>query len=176
MSVKYIGDTHLFDNYALEWRPQYTTMDDYADLLIRKWNERTSPDDTVIHVGDIGLYCKKTLEVMHELNGHLVLVLGNHDIEWGDKVYTCGLFQGVFRYITQKGLYICHKPDAEVAKDTYYIHGHHHTYATLNMQVAWQSYIQDAYRLNCAADLIGNRPLTLNELIVCKEELILNGR
>lgn len=177
MSIRYIADTHLYDSYSWEWRVDFDDFDSYANTLIEKWNYRVPADDTVILVGDIGTYCRRTLDVLGELRGKKVLVLGNHDIQWGDNVYTCGVFQGVYKSLMQNGLYVVHKPD-EIPDNWqgYAIHGHHHTYNTLNMQQAFTQYVQDTYRLNCAADLINNTPLTLNELIINKERMILSRR
>ena len=177
MQIRYIADTHLYDNYSWEWRTKYDGFDAYAEDLIRKWNETVrNDDDLTIHVGDIGTYCPRTLEVLRELRGRKALILGNHDINWEDKVYTCGIFQGVYSIFRMDNLVLCHNPDTQHLDNEYLIHGHHHGYDTFNMQKALIAYLQDTYRLNCAADLIGNRPLTLNELIICKEDMILSRR
>ena len=49
--------------------------------LIRRWNSVVKPNDTVIHLGD---FCFSRGEKNHDyyqnqLNGHMVLVKGNHD-------------------------------------------------------------------------------------------------
>jgi calcineurin-like phosphoesterase family protein len=49
--------------------------------IIRRWNERVKPNDTVIHMGDFGfLKGEKNFEYYRQqLNGNLVLFKGNHD-------------------------------------------------------------------------------------------------
>ena len=49
--------------------------------IIRRWNERVKPHDTVIHLGDFGfLRGDRNQEYyLSQLNGNLVLVAGNHD-------------------------------------------------------------------------------------------------
>jgi len=50
--------------------------------IIRRWNERVKPDDTVFHLGD---FCFKEKDgkdfnyYRNQLNGRLVLICGNHD-------------------------------------------------------------------------------------------------
>lgn len=49
--------------------------------LIKRWNEVISKEDTVFHLGDFAFggaeIWNKTLP---RLNGHIVLILGNHKI------------------------------------------------------------------------------------------------
>lgn len=172
MSIKYIADTHLFDSSSLLWRTTYLGLDDYANELIRSWNEYTKEDDIVIHAGDVGEQCERTKEVLRELKGRKVLVLGNHDVECGYIKWPEDIFQGVYWRLANNGVYITHKPEDLPTNYSYIVHGHHHTYEGVSMLAAYNQYVRDTYRLNCAADLIGNRPLTLNELIICKEKLI----
>ena len=62
------------------------------DVLIRNWNSRVKPEDTVIHNGD---FCFKNTpggkegegavgvnagDWIKRLNGHIVFVRGNHDM------------------------------------------------------------------------------------------------
>lgn len=170
--IKFIADLHIYDLYSRDWRFDYPDVDMYANHLIGSWNSFTDPDDTVIIAGDIGHYCHKTIEVLRNLNGNLILVVGNHDLTWGKNLYTCGVFKGVHNFIQLDNVYIQHIPDETTLKTTFYIHGHHHTYETPGMQRALKQYARDTYRLNCAADLIEHRPRTLQELILSKELLI----
>lgn len=57
----------LFDNVEL--------VDDYMKL---KWNQIVRRDDTVYHLGDVAMN-EKSLEVVKELNGKKILILGNYD-------------------------------------------------------------------------------------------------
>ncbi len=169
MSVKYIADLHLFDTYSLDWRTG--TLESYAKQLTDIWNETVSPNDTVIVVGDIGFNCSKTIEMIRNLKGEKVLVVGNHDILWYKTIQESFVFKAMYNYMHQDGVLIKHitreKPD-----NSYFIHGHHHTYMHPNMRQCLIDYARDTYRLNCAADLINNKPSTLQELILKKEILL----
>ena len=87
MSMRYIADLHLYDLYCWDWRNQFDKdfrkMNDY---LIEHWNSVCSRDDKIIIAGDVGNCCEATFDVLHELNGMKILVLGNHDTTWGYNV------------------------------------------------------------------------------------------
>ena len=172
MRYKYISDLHLFDNYSFDWRPQYNSLTDFADELLSNWNVNVDPSDTIIIVGDIGHYCPRTVEVLQNLTGIKILVKGNHDLLWGRNLYDLGIFAGVHDYINLNGIHIQHIPDESVNHSSYYIHGHHHRYDMPGMYNALKAYYRDTYRLNCCTDLIGNKPVTLQELIVSKELML----
>lgn len=172
MSVKYISDSHLFDVYSLGWRDDYT-LEQYAKYFTYHYNHSVDDDDIVIWVGDIGYCCEKTKQLIRELNGKKVLVLGNHDNLWGNDVYDRTLFQGVYRSIDHGGIHVQHIPDFDV-KCTYFIHGHHHRYDLPGMYNALKAYQQTSRMLNCSADLTNCRPMTLAELITNKELVLEN--
>lgn len=169
MDFRYIADLHLYDLDSLGWRPEFPTLDAYAENLIESWNAFTDPNDVVILNGDIGQYCPRTISVLKELKGTKILVLGNHDIAWGNAVYSCGVFDGVHNCIASNNIYVQHIPEQIHMYYTYFIHGHHHRYDTPGMLPALQAYVRDTCRLNCAADLNNHRPCTIQELIVNKE-------
>lgn len=173
MQYKYLSDLHLYDSYSVDWRPQYKSLDDYATVLINEWNKFTNPDDIVIVVGDVGYYCPRTIDVLSHLNGHKILVLGNHDVTWGDNVRTCGVFEGIHDSLYFNGTVVKHIPDYVYGSGYfYYIHGHHHSYDSMSMRPHLLQYASDTCRYNCAADMNNNHPCTLQELILNKELLL----
>ena len=172
MQVKYISDLHLYDSYSLDWRSDFRTLDEIANHIVESWNAFTAPDDIVIVVGDIGFCCPKTIDVLNKLNGRKILVKGNHDVDWGEKLYTCGVFSGVHDYIDNNGIYVQHIPDENTIARQYFVHGHHHRYDMPGMQRKLEQYARDTYRLNCAADLLDFHPQTITELILTKEVLL----
>lgn len=176
MQIRYIADLHLHDIYAWDWRKQYdNNFDIFNTRLIDNWNARCVDEDITIIAGDVGTCCDATFDVLKELKGNKVLVIGNHDIVWGDNLYRRDLFAGTHEYIERNGVYVQHSPkipDIYRTRNNYFVHGHHHTYDTLKMQLARREYFNDVCRLNCAADLIGLTPRTLSELIVIKEQLM----
>ena len=50
------------------------------EMLVKNWNETVSPDDVVVHCGDVALGpIRDSLEYIRRLNGYKILVTGNHD-------------------------------------------------------------------------------------------------
>lgn len=174
MDYKFIADTHLYDDYSLEWRDYlHMSLDDYAEMLVDNWNYFTHDEDIVLLDGDIGHYCERTLRTLRRLKGTLILVVGNHDSDWGTEIYHCGIFKGIHVQVTlNSDVHVQHKPefsDAMIQRYKYLIHGHHHRYDMPNMQMKLSQYANNGKQLNCAADLNNHRPCTLQELILNKE-------
>lgn len=173
MQYKYISDLHLYDVYSTDWRSSFKSLDHYASSLIDSWNTTTKDDDIVIIVGDIGHYCPRTVEVYKRLKGQKVLVVGNHDLSWGEKLFTSKIFTGVYDQLAADDMFIKHVPDDDITqKYPIFIHGHHHRYDMPNMLHSLQQYASDTNRFNCAADINNNRPCTLQELMLNKELLL----
>ena len=171
MQLKYISDLHLYDVASLWWRPNFSTLDSYADNLLYTWNSTVEDEQLVIIVGDLGTVCPKSISVLEQLKGKKVLVIGNHDTPWLSVLHNNPMFQGLYQEISGNGIVVRHIPDDQM-HDTYFIHGHHHRYDMPGMHQALQQYIRDTRRLNCSADQLRNKPMTIGELITNKEELI----
>lgn len=83
MKILIISDTHFGHKLIKE-----EMGEDFEELIIKRWNERVRPIDTVIHLGDFSLgkfkdysLSDSVLMWRNQLNGTLVLVRGNHDNE-----------------------------------------------------------------------------------------------
>ena len=64
---------------AYENRP-WINVDAMNWGLINNWNNKVSTDDKVFVLGDVGFCGKeKMTELVSKLNGHKILVMGNHD-------------------------------------------------------------------------------------------------
>ena len=94
-----ISDTHFGHRDIMGYcnRP-FADTKEMDELMIERWNEVVGKDDVVIHLGDFGLASKEYLtEVVSRLNGHKILVLGNHDEE-SEQYYRDLGFETVSRY------------------------------------------------------------------------------
>ncbi len=72
-----ISDTHFFHENIGKYcnRPEH-----WQELIIKNWNDRVSPDETILHLGDFALGKKSHFELLTGiLNGRLLLIQGNHD-------------------------------------------------------------------------------------------------
>ncbi len=78
----FIADTHFGDSRIIgyENRP-FESVQEMDKILIEKWNEIVTVEDTVYVLGDFSSYndIKKDRELINCLNGDKVLVIGNHD-------------------------------------------------------------------------------------------------
>lgn len=78
----YTSDTHFFHKKILEFCPQRVGLDAETmnNAIVSEWNAVVGKNDTVYHLGDFSLgKSEETKQMIQRLNGHKVLVLGNHD-------------------------------------------------------------------------------------------------
>jgi len=132
----FIGDTHFFHKNIINYanRPFPPTPEGVIEMntcMVNNWNSKVQKEDRVFHVGDVGLnYNKRILqEIVTHLNGHKILIMGNHDtrekISWWRDVG----FEEVYPYpiIYKKWYIISHEPVFLNEKIPYVnIHGHIH--------------------------------------------------
>lgn len=82
MVIWLTSDTHFSHQRILELgqgRP-FESVFEHNEMLIKNWNYRVSPDDTVYHLGDVALGpWPNGLNCVKRLNGYKILVPGNHD-------------------------------------------------------------------------------------------------
>lgn len=128
-----ISDTHFMHEKIIGFasRPYRNATEMDVDL-IRRWNNRVKPEDTVYHLGDVGMTKGELLAgILARLNGKKILTVGNHDksakrmMEFGF-TFAC---EGI-RLIpdgTHRTVYLTHKPLAELPVGVdYVLHGHIH--------------------------------------------------
>lgn len=81
-----IADTHLTHEGVCKFngvdgnklRP-FDDVNEMDELIIERWNKKVRPQDKVYMLGDV-VIARKNLPKLDRLNGHKVLVKGNHDI------------------------------------------------------------------------------------------------
>lgn len=86
MSLYAIADLHLSlsTNKPMNIFPGW---DDHVERLKKNWQETVSPDDVVVVPGDISWAisldeAKADFDFINHLNGHKVILKGNHDYWW----------------------------------------------------------------------------------------------
>ncbi len=93
----FTSDSHFCHEAIIRFcnRP-FSSVEEQDKILINNWNSVVGPEDTVFHLGD---FCfggfPKWKEIRNQLNGHIILILGNHDA----KNRTAGIDQ-LFDYVT----------------------------------------------------------------------------
>src|SRR5579859_2315933 len=77
MKTFLISDTHL--NHA-KIATYCDRPENFTELILKRWNERVRPEDTVIHLGDVAIGPRQLIAPqIRLLNGIKILVRGNHD-------------------------------------------------------------------------------------------------
>lgn len=155
-----IGDTHFGHENIIEYteRP-YSSVGEMNEQLVRNWNEKVKPHDTVIHLGDVRHHPDphSTAWWFDHLNGEILLVRGNHDGDVGQNatvstVNSCTIKHGRYEF------YVEHQP---VGANCWQIHGHAHN----NDMVTYPFIHPGAQRVNVSVELIGYEPLRMDRLV-----------
>lgn len=119
-----ITDTHFdHDNIGVYCdRP-----DGWMKKIIDNWKRLVQPEDIVIHLGDVQVGRRQNLcEIIKDLPGHKVLVLGNHDKK-SPSWYASNGFEIAVTAMVYKGVTLTHKPSEVLFTGTdINIHGHVH--------------------------------------------------
>lgn len=155
-----ISDNHFNHQNIIEFenRPFNSTqeMDEY---MIDQWNAVVDKNDTVYHLGDfsMGLSVEDMRCLVSMLNGHIILIRGNHD-----RYGTAKLLKAGFKEVINKRLIIgqyilTHRPileDSEYA-ELINIHGHIHSRNKEN---------SDKF-INVSVEQVGYEPIRLDSII-----------
>lgn len=174
----YIADWHYGHKNVIAYdnRP-FRTVEDMNETLIKRWNDAVSKDDTVYVLGDM-FWCKNSqaIEVIDQLNGHKILVRGNHD---SDHSKFLSKFDRVEDYMEVKdegrNVVLCHYPIPcfkNHYKGWYHLYGHVHSSFEANMMehhkyLMEELYLQPCKMFNVGAmmEYIDYTPRTLDEII-----------
>ena len=101
-NVFFTSDTHFnhFNIIKSCGRP-YNDENEMNEALINNWNAVTNEDSVIFHLGDFawGTF-KKWKEVRDRLNGHIILIKGNHD--WKNGPQSEEQESELFDYVTQQ--------------------------------------------------------------------------
>lgn len=102
--------------------------ENFTELILKRWNERVRPGDTVIHLGDVAIGSRQHIEKqIRLLNGRKILIRGNHDLRsscswWMDHGFDFACDAMIFR-----GCWLTHHPSNFLPpKSELNIHGHLH--------------------------------------------------
>lgn len=149
----FTSDTHFFHEQLVGVNDfsnrDFIDAEDMNETIIRNWNTRVNADDIVYHLGDIAMLhtrpakvaYQRIFEVLNQLNGHLILIKGNHDsrdlFKYLDKHnYIYGnrpKFEfhdvGVLIKMNHRQYYLTHYPlMLGIVKQIINLHGHLHRY------------------------------------------------
>lgn len=179
----YIADCHFGHRNVINFdhRP-YSTIEEMDDDMIKKWNSKVGPNDTVYVLGDFVWvtnenYLKNTVK---KLKGKKILIKGNHDRIHSKNV--ASLFSEIVPYkeISDEGfnLYLSHYFIPLYNKHYYdnniLLYGHSHNTKEADLEEEMKKFIlskgipHESY--NVGACWLNYEPCTLKEIFD------LNGR
>ena len=162
MTKYLISDLHLGHEAIIRHcdRP-FADVDEMNETLIDNWTSVVDTDDIVVFLGDLGRFAEETSlrRWIDELSGRVIFVEGNHD---SPDPYVGGLNTHRHYELSHGDRTFCctHDPaDVPRSWDGWTLHGHHHD--------------DDAYpfvdpvsrRVNLSVEVIGYRPLRLDDLL-----------
>lgn len=155
-----IGDLHFGDKSILKLeRTQFKTVEEMNMFLIQKWNSVVTDADTVFVNGDLFGYCGADYieDVIQQLKGKIVLIVGNHDVDLVDAYRKAGI--EVITYpILYNGYYIVSHEPLFVCETSPYINIYAHVHSN-------PSYKDVSCRSMCiSADRINYTPIPFSEI------------
>jgi calcineurin-like phosphoesterase family protein len=150
----FTSDTHFFHKELLKDRDfaprDFPNIEAMHATMIKNWNERITDRDMVYHLGDIALNFvrpekaahQQVLDLLNQLNGHLVFIKGNHDSQSLFKFLDANnyLVQGKPKFqfhsvgtiikLNHRQLIMSHYPIMlGIVKQVINLHGHIHHYS-----------------------------------------------
>lgn len=100
MKTLFTSDLHFgHENIiSMDKRP-FVSVDEMNEELIRRWNGKVEPDDTVYILGDMfwKSYTDNAPNIIKRLNGQKILIKGNHDTFISNRV-AAGLLSDIKDY------------------------------------------------------------------------------
>lgn len=168
--IFFISDTHFGHANALIFKRKdgtplrsFSCVEEMDEHMVEKWNSVVKPHDRVYHCGDVVIN-KKSLNILHRLNGKKVLIMGNHDI-FGHAAYL-EHFEDIraYKVMPKEGIIASHIP---VHTDSLYrfptnIHGHLHAEKVPDLTNLHKA---DSRYVNVSVESINYTPLHLDEIL-----------
>lgn len=159
-----VSDTHFGHANIIKYcnRP-FKDADEMDWHMVDQWNKVVKPTDKVYHLGDVymGLKPDRITHILHCLNGHKRLILGNHD-NGKDQVLQRSFDKvSVWRMFPEFGLLLTHVPVHLSAlnrgenKSLKNVHGHIH-----------QNKSPEGPYFNACVEQINYTPINIDELRV----------
>lgn len=186
MANYYISDLHLGHSNVIRFdnRP-FENIDEMETEIIRRWNERVTPQDTVYIIGDFSWKTSNSwIPVLKQLKGRKVLIRGNHDPKRIDGKLA-KMFDDVkdYKEISDNGrsVCMCHFPillyNHSHSPNSYMLCGHVHNTKENDWLEKWRSEIRknrilvgdgnhgNIINVGCMMPYMDYTPRTLDELI-----------
>ena len=131
--IYFIADTHFNHNNIIQYcdRP-FKSVGEMNAIMIYNWNRKVQPTDIIYMLGDFALGKREIqdfTQLVQSLNGHKILILGNHDHLTKAKYLQAG-FEGVYNTFTfdyeEQTFNLTHHPQIAISPNKFYLFGHVH--------------------------------------------------
>lgn len=155
MKLFVIADTHFGHGKIIEYESRpYEKVEAMDADLIGRWNATVGENDFVLHLGDFSLHgAEKTREIIRQLKGQKMLILGNHDQSRSKSFWLKAGFIQVFKNPLELGnLIFSHEPLKNPGKVNF--HGHLHGQKV-------DPEFNDAWHRCVSVELINYKPLLI---------------
>ena len=164
------ADTHFGHDRDFIYKPRgFSNILEHDQKIINNWNETISVNDTVYHLGDMILGADKShgIECLSKLNGHIILIIGNHDSQNKLELYKLLPNVEILGYATileEKNwhFFLSHYPtlvgnfDDNAHTKNFCLHGHTHS------EDKWQYFQSRCY--NICLDAHELKPVKISKI------------
>lgn len=162
-----VSDTHFFHKNIIKYcRRPYDSLEEMSEGLIENWNSVVGKNDEVFHLGDFSfdsVKIEKSEEILSRLNGHKILIKGNHD---NHKLIRSPLWDGIYETlklkVDNKIFILCHFPFESwdhQAHGSFHLHGHTHT----PKEKLFNYYKRN--RMDCGVDAWNYTPTSFQDIL-----------
>ena len=165
MTIFFTSDTHWGHSRVIQYsnRP-FANIDEMDEQLIKNWNSKVQPNDTVYHLGDFAFHREDQIfKILSRLNGKIHLIVGNHDKQIIKNSQLQKQFQSISNYcelkIDNQFIVMCHYPMLSWNKShhgSWMLHGHCHG----SIQHPWNGKLLDV-----GTDPMKYFPISFDKLI-----------
>lgn len=162
--IYFSSDHHFFDKGILRRKDKqgnlqrnFNDITEHNNHVIKQHNQTVKPSDTIYLLGDI-CFDENKLNIVSQLNGNKILVLGNHDKFNSLSYLNNGIqkIQGAIKLkYNHKRFILTHIPISEYCFDNYAlnIHGHLHNKT-----------LRDKRYVNVCMERINYIPISIDEV------------
>lgn len=128
------SDLHFFHKNILKFfrdstRP-WDTIEEMHEAIISEWNSLVGEEDVIFHLGDFSMAGgQKTREVVQQLNGTIIWVLGNHDKTIDNQIKSPYKTRYLEVQHPKTKIVMCHYPMRswnQQGRGSVHLHGHCH--------------------------------------------------
>lgn len=110
-----IGDNHFFDPNIIAFSPRnFSSVEEMNAYMVAQWNSVVTIYDDIFVLGDFFdcAHCdyEQVAEILSQLNGHKILIAGNHDLPYLDLYRKCGVEVIEFPIVKDEFWFLSHEP------------------------------------------------------------------